>query len=83
MQISIERTPNPATRKFLPGVTVLETGGRDFATEEAAAASPLAEALFATCLVDGVYFGRDFISVSAIDPTASTMAWSARSVVGV
>ena len=70
MQISIERTPNPATRKFLPGVTVLETGGRDFATEEAAAASPLAEALFATGLIDGVYFGRDFVSVSAIDPTS-------------
>jgi Fe-S cluster biogenesis protein NfuA len=65
MLIEIEKTPNPATRKFLPGRTVMETGGRDFASPEAAAASPLAEALFATEQVDGVYFGRDFVSVSA------------------
>ena len=43
----------------------METGGRDFPTAEAAEASPLAEALFAIGDVDGVYFGRDFISVSA------------------
>lgn len=71
MLIEIERTPNPATRKFLPGRTVMEVGGRDFASPEAAAASPLAEALFATGMVDGVYFGRDFISVSA----APTVEW--------
>ena len=70
MQITIEPTPNPATRKFLPGVTVMESGGRDFATAEAATASPLAEALFATGSVDGVYFGRDFISVSLVDPSS-------------
>lgn len=65
MLIQTETTPNPATRKFLPGRTVMETGGRDFPTEESAEASPLAEALFATQMVDGVYFGRDFVSVSA------------------
>jgi len=65
MLIETERTPNPATRKFLPGRTVMETGGRDFASVDAAEASPLASALFATEMVDGVYFGRDFISVSA------------------
>jgi Fe-S cluster biogenesis protein NfuA len=65
MLIEIEPTPNPATRKFLPGRTVMESGGRDFPNAAAAEASPLAEALFATGLVDGVYFGRDFISVSA------------------
>ncbi len=71
MLIEIETTPNPATRKFLPGRTVMETGGRDFASPEAAAASPLAEAIFATGMVDGVYFGRDFVSVSA----APTVEW--------
>lgn len=71
MLIEIEKTPNPATRKFLPGKTVMETGGRDFASPEAAEASPLAEALFATGMVDGVYFGRDFVSVSA----APTVEW--------
>ena len=65
MLIETELTPNPATRKFLPGQTVMEAGSRDFASAEAAAASPLAEALFATGLVDGVFFGRDFVSVSA------------------
>ncbi|MGI8931708.1 MAG: NifU family protein, partial [Sphingomicrobium sp.] len=69
----IEKTPNPATRKFLPGRTVMEAGGRDFPNADAAEASPLAEALFATGMVDGVYFGRDFISVSA----APTIEWEA------
>ena len=73
MLIEIEKTPNPATRKFLPGRTVMEAGGRDFPTADAAEASPLAEALFATGMVDGVYFGRDFISVSA----APTIEWEA------
>ena len=71
MLIETERTPNPATRKFLPGTTVMETGGRDFPNADAAEASPLASALFATDMVDGVYFGRDFISVSA----APTVEW--------
>jgi Fe-S cluster biogenesis protein NfuA len=65
MLIETELTPNPATRKFLPGQTVMEAGSRDFASPDAASASPLAEALFATGLVDGVFFGRDFVSVSA------------------
>jgi Fe-S cluster biogenesis protein NfuA len=65
MLIETELTPNPATRKFMPGRTVMETGSRDFPNAESAAASPLAEAIFATGLVDGVFFGRDFVSVSA------------------
>ena len=65
MLIETERTPNPATRKFLPGRTVMEAGSRDFPNPEAAEASPLAEALFATGLIDGVFFGRDFVSISA------------------
>jgi Fe-S cluster biogenesis protein NfuA len=71
MLIEIEKTPNPSTRKFLPGRTVMESGGRDFPNADAAEASPLAEALFATGSVDGVYFGRDFVSVSA----APTVEW--------
>ena len=71
MLIEIEKTPNPATRKFLPGRTVMQSGGRDFPNVDAAEASPLAEALFATGMVDGVYFGRDFVSVSA----APTVEW--------
>ena len=73
MLIEIEKTPNPSTRKFLPGRTVMENGGRDFPNADSAEASPLAEALFATGMVDGVYFGRDFVSVSA----APTVEWEA------
>jgi Fe-S cluster biogenesis protein NfuA len=65
MLIETESTPNPATVKFLPGRTVMTAGTRDFASPEEAEASPLAEALFALGDVDGVFFGRDFVSVTA------------------
>ena len=65
MLIRTELTPNPATRKFLPGETVMEAGSRDFPDAEAAEASPLASALFANGNVEGVFFGSDFISVTA------------------
>ena len=65
MLIETEPTPNPATLKFLPGRIVMEAGTRDFATPEEAEASPLAEAIFALGDVTGVFFGRDFVSVTA------------------
>jgi Fe-S cluster biogenesis protein NfuA len=65
MLIETEATPNPATLKFLPGRPVMEAGTRDFATPEEAEASPLAEALFGLGDVTGVFFGRDFVSVTA------------------
>ena len=65
MLIETETTPNPATRKYLPGRTVMEAGSRDFPNAQAAVASPLAAALFAIGDVDGVFYGRDFVSVSA------------------
>lgn len=72
MLIETEATPNPATLKFLPGRTVMDAGTRDFATPEEAEASPLAEALFNLGDVTGVFFGRDFISVTA----APGVEWS-------
>jgi Fe-S cluster biogenesis protein NfuA len=65
MFIETETTPNPATLKFLPGEQVMAAGTREFTTEEDAAASPLAEALFSLGDVAGVFFGREFISVTA------------------
>jgi Fe-S cluster biogenesis protein NfuA len=65
MYIETETTPNPATLKFLPGRQVMTAGTRDFASPELAAASPLAEALFDLGDVTGVFFGSDFVSVSA------------------
>ena len=64
MLIETEATPNPATLKFLPGRTVMDAGTRDFATPEEAEASPLADALFGLGDVTGVFFGRDFVSVT-------------------
>ena len=65
MLIQTEPTPNPAALKFLPGQTVMTGGTRDFATPEEAEASPLAHAIFSTGEVEGVFFGKDFISVTA------------------
>ena len=65
MLIETETTPNPATLKFLPGQVVMESGTRDFADADEAEASPLAEALFTLGDVTGVFFGHDFISVTA------------------
>jgi Fe-S cluster biogenesis protein NfuA len=72
MQIRTEQTPNPATRKFLPGQTVVDAGTRDFPDAVSAEASPLAATLFASGLVEGVFYGRDFISVTA----APGVSWS-------
>ena len=65
MLIRTEQTPNPATRKFLPGQPVMDAGTRDFPDAETAEASPLARALFDSGLVEGVFYGRDFVSVTA------------------
>jgi Fe-S cluster biogenesis protein NfuA len=65
MLIETEPTPNPATLKFLPGRIVMDAGTRDFADIEEAEASPLADAIFALGDVTGVFFGRDFVSVTA------------------
>lgn len=73
MLIETETTPNPASLKFLPGKAVMGSGGtREFASPEAAEASPLAQALFDTGDVTGVFFGADFVTVTA----APGVAWS-------
>jgi Fe-S cluster biogenesis protein NfuA len=64
MFIQTEATPNPATLKFLPGRSVLETGTLDLRDRDEAAQSPLAERLFAIDGVSGVFFGSDFIAVT-------------------
>lgn len=65
MFIETETTPNPSTLKFLPGELVMATGTREFTSPEAAEVSPLAQALFDLGDVTGVFFGRDFVSVTA------------------
>ena len=73
MFIETETTPNPATLKFLPGREVMTGGTREFTNEDEAAASPLADVLFSLGDVTGVFFGRDFVSVTAGEGTD----WSA------
>lgn len=65
MFIETETTPNPSSLKFMPGEQVMPAGTREFATPEAAEASPLAQAIFDTGEVTNVFFGGDFISVTA------------------
>ena len=77
MLIETEATPNPASLKFLPGRAVMgrasgSGGSREFASPEAAEASPLAQALFDTGEVTGVFFGSDFVTVTA----APGVSWS-------
>ncbi|MEZ5994285.1 MAG: NifU family protein [Hyphomonadaceae bacterium] len=67
MFIQTEATPNPRTLKFLPGRDVLGAGSREFAAEDAAADSPLAQALFAVDGVERVYLGGDFITITKSD----------------
>ena len=64
MFIQTESTPNPATLKFLPGNPVMETGTANFAAPDEANRSPLAQSLFATEGVVGVFLGADFITVT-------------------
>lgn len=73
MFIETETTPNPSSLKFLPGQTVMPSGTREFASPEAAAASPLAQALFDTGEVVNVFYGWNFITVTA----APGVEWSA------
>ncbi|WP_226779316.1 NifU family protein [Oceaniglobus trochenteri] len=67
MFIQTESTPNPATLKFLPGQTVLETGTADFPTPESGASSPLAKRIFAVDGISGVFLGNDFVTVTKDD----------------
>ena len=69
MYIETETPPNPATLKFLPGRQVMASGTRDFADPESAEISPLASALFSLGDVTGVFFGSDFVSVTAAQGT--------------
>lgn len=73
MFIETETTPNPSSLKFLPGRQVMAMGTREFASPEAAGASPLAQAIFDTGEVVNVFYGHDFVTVTA----APGADWSA------
>ena len=64
MFIQTEVTPNPATLKFLPGNTVLESGTADFPSRDSSDKSPLASRIFENQGVTAVFLGTDFITVT-------------------
>lgn len=71
MFIQTESTPNPLTLKFIPGVTVMEDGTAFFTNRDAAAHSPLAQALFDVNGVNAVFLGADFVTITR----AETVNW--------
>ena len=62
--IEIEKTDDPATLRFLPGGTVLDSGAVDFTDAESAKRSPLAARLFEVRAVTAVSLGPDFVTVT-------------------
>lgn len=64
MFIQTEATADPARMKFLPGREVLAEGVLELRNKTEAAASPLAERLFAIPEVAHVSFGRDTVIVT-------------------
>lgn len=70
--IQVERTPNPATQKFLIDREVSPQAPLAFSSLEEAAPSPFATHLFSVQHVAGVFLGANFISVTK-DPDA---AWA-------
>lgn len=64
MFIQTEQTPNPATLKFLPGQSVLDSGTAYFPDLASADRSSLAQRFFAVDGVTEVFFGADFITIA-------------------
>ena len=64
MFIQTEQTPNHQTLKFLPGRIVMSEGTAFFQNVDQASNSPLAKKLFSLAGVEGVFFGRDFITIT-------------------
>ncbi|KAJ1953844.1 hypothetical protein IWQ62_005898 [Dispira parvispora] len=66
MFIQTESTPNQDSLKFMPGKEVLQPGQntQEFLNLREAKTSPLAKALMLVSGVKGVFFGKDFITVT-------------------
>ena len=67
MFIQTEETPNPSTLKFIPGKVLLESGTQEFKSQKAAKSNTLANMLFEDKNVDGVFIGKDFITITKSD----------------
>jgi len=65
--VQTQPTPNPKSKKLLPGKPVLEEGTMDFQNRDEAKKSPLVRRIFAVKGVEGVFLGTDFLSVTLED----------------
>eukprot|EP01097_Dermamoeba_algensis_P007507 TRINITY_DN473_c0_g1_i4.p1 TRINITY_DN473_c0_g1~~TRINITY_DN473_c0_g1_i4.p1 ORF type:complete len:232 (-),score=39.05 TRINITY_DN473_c0_g1_i4:284-979(-) len=75
MFIQAERTPNPESMKFYPGVKILEKGQvLDYPNARSTFNSPLAKRLFQLEGVGGVLLAHDYVTVTKNDPS---IEWSA------
>jgi len=70
MFIQTEETPNPNSIKFIPGTPVSPKGPVNFSSAKDCALSPLAETLFKLNYVEGVFFGKDFVTITK-DPNTN------------
>ncbi len=64
MFIQTIETPNPETLKFVPGVEILKSGTRTYNMDDACTDAPIAQTIFKIEGIKGVFFGKDFISVT-------------------
>ncbi|GAB5365576.1 hypothetical protein AAMO2058_001070000 [Amorphochlora amoebiformis] len=62
--VQAQPTPNPKSKKLIPGKEVLESGSMDFQSKDEAKRSPLARRIFSIEGVTGVFFGTDFLTVT-------------------
>ncbi|MCH9754230.1 MAG: NifU family protein [Alphaproteobacteria bacterium] len=64
MFIQTENTPNPNSMKFIPGTDVSPSSPVNFTSNKDCAQSPLAESLFKLQYVEGVFLGKDFVTIT-------------------
>ena len=70
VSIYSEMTPNPETMKFVANKLLYPGKSIDFATEEEAKPSPLAQELFGFPFVKGVFIASNFVTVTKTADTA-------------
>ena len=65
--VFVEPTPNPNSLKFVLDRYVVKSGPYEFASVDEASASPVAVEIFGITGVEGVFIGRNFVTVRKLD----------------
>jgi len=69
MFVQIENTPNPNSLKFLPGKIVSNHGSFEV-TKKEESNNELVKSLLSIKGVEGIFLGKDFISINKLDSTS-------------